>query len=74
MAKTPRALGVLQILMTQTENKMTAIVTGGGRGIGRETAITLAKLGVNVVVCFRTEDDINSVVMKSKKLEIRPIS
>lgn len=54
--------------MTQKENKKTAIVTGGGRGIGRETAITLAKLGVNVVVCSRTENDINSVVYEVKKI------
>jgi 3-oxoacyl-[acyl-carrier protein] reductase len=54
--------------MAQTENKKTAIVTGGGRGIGRETAITLAKLGVNVVVCSRTENDINSVVYEVKKI------
>lgn len=61
-------MGVLHILLTQTENKKTAIVTGGGRGIGRETAITLAKLGVNVVVCSRTENDINSVVYEVKKI------
>ena len=54
--------------MAQKENKKTAIVTGGGRGIGRETAITLAKLGVNVVVCSRTENDINSVVNEVKKI------
>lgn len=54
--------------MKQKENKKTAIVTGGGRGIGRETAITLAKLGVNVVVCSRTENDINSVVYEVKNI------
>ena len=27
-----------------------ALVTGGGRGIGKETAIMLAKKGMNVVV------------------------
>jgi 3-oxoacyl-[acyl-carrier protein] reductase len=55
-------------LMTQKKNKKTAIVTGGGRGIGRETAITLAKRGVNVVVCSRTENDINSVVYEIKRI------
>ena len=53
-------MGVLHILLTQTEKKKT--------GIGRETAITLAKLGVNVVVCSRTENDINSVVNEVKKI------
>jgi 3-oxoacyl-[acyl-carrier protein] reductase len=48
--------------MTQEENKKTAIITGSGRGIGRDTAILLAKHGVNVVVCSRTENEINSLV------------
>ena len=33
----------------------TALVTGGGRGIGKETAILLAKKGMNVVICSRTQ-------------------
>ena len=66
--KPPRTLRVLYILMTQKENKKTAIVTGGGRGIGKETAITLAKRGLNVVVCSRTENDINTVVYEVKKI------
>ncbi len=40
----------------------TAIVTGSGRGIGRETALMLAKKGVNVVVCSRTKGEIDNVV------------
>lgn len=51
----------------QTERKRTAIVTGSGRGIGKETAILLAKKGVNVVICSRTEEQINSVVQEIKK-------
>ena len=30
----------------------TAIITGSGRGIGRETAILLAEHVANVVVCY----------------------
>ena len=40
----------------------TAIITGGGRGIGKETAILLAKKGLNVVICCRTQIEINLVV------------
>jgi len=40
----------------------TAIVTGSGRGIGRETAILLAKRGINVVVCSRTQNEIYDTV------------
>ncbi len=46
----------------------TAIVTGGGRGIGLETAILLAKRGVNVVVCSRTQSEINDTVKAIKKI------
>ena len=51
------------------KEKKTAIITGSSRGIGKETAIILAKnKAVNVVVCSRTETEINSVVEGIKKL------
>lgn len=53
--------------VSSEEGKRTAIVTGGGRGIGKETAILLAKKGVNVVICSRTEEQINSIVQEIKK-------
>ncbi|MGD2104949.1 MAG: SDR family NAD(P)-dependent oxidoreductase, partial [Anaerolineae bacterium] len=37
-----------------------AVVTGGGRGIGRATAITLARAGASVVVTARTTSEIES--------------
>ena len=40
----------------------TAIITGSGRGIGRETVILLAEHVANVVVCSRTQSEIDSVV------------
>ncbi len=46
----------------------TAIVTGGGRGIGRETAILLAKRGVDVVVCSRTQGEIDETVEIIRKI------
>jgi len=42
--------------------RKTAIITGSGRGIGQETAILLAKKGLNVVICSRTQIEINLVV------------
>lgn len=50
------------------EEKMTAIVTGSGRGIGKETAVLLAKKRVNVVVCSRTDSEVNAVVEEIEKL------
>jgi 3-oxoacyl-[acyl-carrier protein] reductase len=46
----------------------TAIVTGSGRGIGREIAILLARKGVNVVVCSRTQHEIDDTVRAIKQI------
>ncbi|HET7390409.1 MAG TPA: SDR family oxidoreductase [Nitrososphaeraceae archaeon] len=50
------------------ESKKTAIITGSDRGIGKETAIILAKKSVNVVICSRTQSEINSAVEEINKL------
>src|ERR671921_1253868 len=49
------------------ESKKTAIITGSGRGIGKETAIILAKKSVNIVVCSRTQSEINTTVEEISK-------
>jgi NAD(P)-dependent dehydrogenase (short-subunit alcohol dehydrogenase family) len=46
----------------------TAIITGSGRGIGKETAIRLSEIGLNIVVCSRTEREIESTVEEIKKI------
>ncbi len=43
-----------------------AIVTGGGRGIGRSIALALADSGADVVVTARSEDQLASVVEEIK--------
>jgi NAD(P)-dependent dehydrogenase (short-subunit alcohol dehydrogenase family) len=50
------------------EHKRAAIITGSGRGIGKETAVILAKKAVNVVVTSRTQSEINSTVEEIIKL------
>jgi 3-oxoacyl-[acyl-carrier protein] reductase len=45
-----------------------AIVTGSARGIGKETAILLAKRGIDVAVCSRTQSEINETVDAIKKI------
>jgi len=42
------------------------LVTGGGRGIGKETAIMLAKKGMNIVICSWTQKKIDAVVKEIK--------
>ena len=49
------------------EAKKTAIITGSSRGIGKEIAIILAKKSVKVVVCSRTQSEINSAVEEINK-------
>ncbi len=45
-----------------------AVVTGAGKGIGREIAIEYAKEGANVVVGARTKADIDAVVSEIQEL------
>jgi NAD(P)-dependent dehydrogenase (short-subunit alcohol dehydrogenase family) len=40
----------------------TAVVTGGGRGIGRATAIQLARAGADVIVTARTMEELEETV------------
>ena len=46
-----------------------AIITGGGRGIGREIAITLAREGADIAIC-----DVNEEALSQTKAEIEAIS
>ncbi len=45
-----------------------ALITGGSRGIGEETAIRFAKAGADVVVTSRKQPDLEKVVAKIEKL------
>ncbi|MGE5557351.1 MAG: SDR family NAD(P)-dependent oxidoreductase [Bacillota bacterium] len=44
-----------------------SIVTGGGKGIGREIALGLAKEGSTVVICSRTLSDLDQAAAEIKK-------
>jgi 3-oxoacyl-[acyl-carrier protein] reductase len=52
----------------ELDKKKTAIITGSGRGIGKETALLLAKRGINVVICSRTRSEIYSVIDEFKSI------
>ena len=51
-----------------------AIVTGGGRGIGRAIAMGLAKAGASVAVVARSEDQLAETVRQITQLGSRAIS
>ena len=43
-----------------------ALVTGGSRGLGKHAALSLAREGVNVAICGRTQETLDKTV---KELE-----
>lgn len=50
-----------------------AIVTGGGRGIGRQMATALAELGADVVVCSRKRDNCEAAAAELSALGVRAL-
>lgn len=50
-----------------------AIVTGGGRGIGKAIALGLAKEGANLVVCGRTLSSLEEVCQEARRTGISAI-
>lgn len=46
----------------------TAIVTGGGRGLGHQMSIALAEMGANVVACSRKVENCEALVSEIKEM------
>jgi len=47
-----------------------ALVTGGGRGIGRTVALTLARHGVHVALCGRTRESLEATAEEIRALGV----
>ncbi len=52
----------------------TAIVTGGGSGIGRQMAGALAELGANIVVCARKLERCEDACAELSELGVRTLA
>lgn len=52
-------------------NNKNAIITGGGRGLGKATAIAFAKQGINVAITGRTESVLKETVSEIEALGVR---
>ncbi|MCL7988763.1 3-ketoacyl-ACP reductase [Sphingobacterium sp. lm-10] len=48
-----------------------ALITGGARGLGKATAIALAKEGVNIAITGRNEENLKQVVAELKELGVQ---
>ena len=59
MAAIPEALSL---------NNRVALITGGGRGIGRSAALIMAQLGADIAVVSRTQSELKEVVSSVEKL------
>ncbi|MDC3417325.1 3-ketoacyl-ACP reductase [Aquibacillus salsiterrae] len=57
--------------MGQSIEGKTALVTGAGKGIGKETAIALAKEGVNIALLARTEADLKQVAAEIQSFGVK---
>ncbi|WP_210608632.1 3-ketoacyl-ACP reductase [Priestia flexa] len=57
--------------MGQSLQGKVAIITGAGKGIGRATALDLAKEGVNLGLLARTEADLKAVAQEVEALGVK---
>ena len=57
--------------MTQTLKGKVAFITGAGRGIGKATAIALAKEGVNLGIMATTESNLRDVASVVEGLGVK---
>ncbi|MCR8864903.1 3-ketoacyl-ACP reductase [Priestia megaterium] len=57
--------------MAQSLKGKVALITGAGKGIGRSTAIELAKEGVNIGLIARTESDLKAVASELEAFDVQ---
>lgn len=58
--------------MSQLQGKK-ALITGGGRGLGKATAIAFAKEGINVAITGRNEENLKNTVAELQAIGVEAI-
>ena len=51
-----------------------ALITGGSRGLGLASAVSLAKEGVNLIICARSKDDLEKAKDKLDQYKVNVIT
>ncbi len=51
----------------------TALVTGGSRGLGRQSALALAKEGCNIAICARGKDALDQTIAELQALGVKAL-
>ena len=51
-----------------------ALITGGGRGIGKAVALEFAKNGANVAISARSEDELNKTIREIESYGVKGLS
>ena len=66
----PEQQGALATFAPNLFEGCTVLVTGGGRGIGRRTALAFGRLGANVVIGSRNADNLDAAALEMAELGI----
>ena len=64
-------MNYLDVFAPELFKDRTVLVTGGGRGIGREIALAFAKLGANCVIASRNPEHLKTTQKEIEELGVQ---